>query len=656
MKKKIKVRFTIKLKLLVTFILLAIIPVITLGTISYFNAIKTVDTQISQTAAESIEILDDAITNLVQQKVADAEYFAEILSKENSSSQEGSDLRKRLNEYAALHPENHSIYLGTASGEMIQYPKKELPSGYDPRERDWYKDAINQSDVVISDAYQSSSGDNVVTISKKLKDGSGVIGINVKIDSLNTVTQKMTIGKEGYAILLGREKAYISHPTVKPGVVPTEPFIEKLYEKDSGQFNYDYEGDSKKMLFTTNKLTDWKVAGTIFNKEANEGASSIVTAIVIIEILAVVIGVFVAILVTRSITKPLNSLKNSAEVISKGDLTNDIAVKSNNELGELGHAFNSMKENLRELILQVDMNTEQVAASAEELSAASEETTTTTVYVGQSIQEMANGAQSQMTGMKQTADAMTSIVDKMAKISVHIDEVTEEAKKTEEHAEVGGVSVQQTVDQMQTISTYVNESDAIIQTLYSRSKEIDEIINVISGIAEQTNLLALNAAIEAARAGEQGKGFAVVAEEVRRLAEQSQQSAKQITTLIQDIQVNTKQSVEKMSQAAGSVEAGIQISTETITKFEEILKGVRKIGPQLNEVTNVSEFVSKEVQLVSQTTNKLADIARDNATSSDSIAASTQEQIASLEEVNLSAKSLAKMSEELQTLLRQFSV
>lgn len=651
-----KMKMTIQKKLLITFLLLVIIPVLTIGAVSYFSANKAISDQISYASEASVNLLNEYIDSTVEPKVKDAEFFAENIAVNKNSVKENSDLRKRLDEYASLHPETASIYVGTANGEMIQYPVKKLPDGYDPRERDWYKNADPTTETVISDAYLSASGEMVVTISKKLADGSGILGINLKVDSIKEVAQKVTIGKEGYGFILGRGKQYIYHPTKESGSEAKESFMSALYESESGHQNYELDGELKSMAFTTNKLTGWKIAGTMYKSEVDNASASIVKSSLIIQIFAILVGIAVAILVTRSIIRPLQKLKNSAQVISKGDLTAPIEVSSHDEIGELGTAFSDMKESLRGLISQVDSNTEQVAAAAEELSAASEETKTATVHVASSIQQIASGAEVQTTGMEKTAAAIEKVGQGINTIYNNVEMVNKEARLTADHAIEGGESVKKTVDQMTTIYNHVSESDQMIKSLNDRSKEINEISNVISGIAEQTNLLALNAAIEAARAGEQGKGFAVVAEEVRKLAEQSQTSAKQITGLIKDIQTSTEQTVDKMKQAAESVETGIEVSQEAIVKFNAIIEGIKNMAPKMDEVSHIVKGVNGEIQSVTATSFNLANIAKENTSASESVAASTEQQIAVLEEVTASAKSLANMSEELQELIRKFTV
>jgi len=208
---------------------------------------------------------------------------------------------------------------------------------------------------------------------------------------------------------------------------------------------------------------------------------------------------------------------------------------------------------------------------------------------------------------------------------------------------------------MQSIHVSVTESNQKIQTLHERSQQITSILDVITGIADQTNLLALNAAIEAARAGEHGKGFAVVADEVKKLAEQSQTSAKQIFELIHSIQLETEQSVTIMAKVSEDVQNGLQVSDEAISKFQVILTSMNDIMPKMNEVSSASDQMSASVQEVAAITEDLAFSAQGNATASEDVAASTEEQLASMEEINASAQALAHMADELKQLISQFN-
>ena len=239
-------------------------------------------------------------------------------------------------------------------------------------------------------------------------------------------------------------------------------------------------------------------------------------------------------------------------------------------------------------------------------------------------------------------------------LNLELSLVSNLSRQTMNHAEMGGKAVKNTVNQMNSISESVIESNEMIKSLNAHAKTVSTILNVITAIADQTNLLSLNAAIEAARAGEHGRGFSVVAEEVRKLAEQSQSSAKDIDTIVQGIQKDTENAVQKMALVTEDVKTGVQISNEAIEKFHEILKGTKEITPQMEEVSATTQQIASAIQELNATANELSFIAHENASTSEEVAASTEEQLASMEEISASAQALSSLAEELTQSIAQF--
>lgn len=388
-----------------------------------------------------------------------------------------------------------------------------------------------------------------------------------------------------------------------------------------------------------------------------ESTSAVKSAVIFISIgiiLAILIGIILSFQLIRSISKPLLELKEKAITVSKGDLTERIEVKSKDEIGQLGIAFNDMQESLKSLVQEVEQNAEQVAASAEELTASAEQTSAATEQVATAIQDVASSSEKQTHGIDKNVESLEEVSEGVNRIAENSMKVTELAHRTTMQAEEGGKAVTNTVSQMNSINNSVTESNVMIKSLYERSKEVSSILDVITGIADQTNLLALNAAIEAARAGENGKGFAVVADEVRKLAEQSQHSAKEIFEIVQGIQKDTENTVQIMGRVTDDVQNGVKVSQEAIEKFGQILQSTKEITPQMEEVSATAQQMSASLQEVASTGNELVIIAKGNAATSEEVAASTEEQLASMEEISSSAQSLASMAETLKVLISKF--
>ncbi|MBT9172830.1 MAG: Methyl-accepting chemotaxis protein McpB [Syntrophomonadaceae bacterium] len=320
----------------------------------------------------------------------------------------------------------------------------------------------------------------------------------------------------------------------------------------------------------------------------------------------------VGIYITRSITRPVAELVTSAKRLSEGDLTTDIAVLSGDEVGRLAEAFRKMSQQLRDLLRQIGLKADLVAASAQELSASSEQATSVST---------------------ENSATMNQISLTVGDVVASVQQIAAAATNATTVAEAGEKSVSRVAEQMKSITGSTAEIGKAIAGLSKKSKDINQITNLITGIADQTNLLALNAAIEAARAGEQGRGFAVVADEVRKLAEQSAKAAGKINELILDIQAEAGEAVEKMEQNGKDVVAGTQIAQEAGLSFREITGAVSGLTERLREITAAANQMVSGIH---------------------SVAAASEEQSAAAEEVASSSTSLAVLAEELNTLLGRF--
>ncbi|WP_102273686.1 methyl-accepting chemotaxis protein [Cytobacillus massiliigabonensis] len=648
----------IKTKLIAAFALILIIPAISIGSIAYITARDAVEHQVLDGIAESLDLLNLTIDDTLQPKVHDVKFLSESVTSLLYEGASSPDIREKLEQYVQLHPEALSMYVGTDEGLFIREPKVKMPDDYDPRKRDWYKESIEKKgEVVISAPYiAASTGDMVVTVSKTTKDGSGVLGVDIRLSYLQELTKQIKVGEEGYALILDENKKFIAHPTNSAGDEAKEGFYNKMFEQEEDQFDYVLDGKNKVMNFVTNEMTGWKIGGSLYTAEISAAAAPIFQKTILVIAVALVIGAFVVLFIIKSIIKPIKELKETAITISKGDLTQHVAVESNDEIGQLGMAFNDMQKSLSVLVQEVGQHAEQVSASAEELTASAEQTANATEQVAASIQEVASSAEKQTDGVEQIAKVLAGASENAVLIASHSMKVSELSNHTTVQAEMGGQAVTNTVAQMNSIHDSVKESNKMITSLHERSKEVRSILDVITGISEQTNLLALNAAIEAARAGEHGKGFAVVADEVRKLAEQSQSSAGQINEIIQGIQRDTESSVQIMARVTDDVQTGVEVSHEAIEKFNLILQSTKEVTPQMEDISATAQQMSAAIQEITSTANEMSAIAQGNAAMSEEVAASSEEQLATMEDISVSAKSLSSMSEELNTLISKFKL
>ncbi|HBV99211.1 MAG TPA: methyl-accepting chemotaxis protein [Desulfotomaculum sp.] len=323
---------------------------------------------------------------------------------------------------------------------------------------------------------------------------------------------------------------------------------------------------------------------------------------IIVSVVAVVVGIIISIVLSRSIRNPVAEMVSGANRFAGGDFTNEITVRSSDEVGDLAHSLNAMAGQLRGVILEVVTSSQTLAAHSEELAASAQEVNATAEEVASTTNEVAAMAEKSMDNAVKT---------------------TEESQKVVEVAETGGKVVRQTIEKISAIAESANKANESVQGLGSLSAKIGNITDVITGIAEQTNLLALNAAIEAARAGEQGRGFAVVAEEVRKLAEQSGSAAGEIGQLINQIRSGVETAIKSMEQGADDVRDGVSLASEaekaleriiqainTNIKFiEEIALGAKQTSEGVQQLSASNEQVTSTIQQVASATQELSDIA-----------------------------------------------
>ncbi|MGE5700969.1 MAG: methyl-accepting chemotaxis protein [Clostridia bacterium] len=391
--------------------------------------------------------------------------------------------------------------------------------------------------------------------------------------------------------------------------------------------------------------------------ETSAHVDKIKMLIITIGVVATVLGIGVALFMSRIITKPILTLAVAAERISSGDLTGEeIKVKSGDEIGELAHAFNTMKRNLYELIRKVGKGAEQLAASSEELYAGTEQVAAASTEVAEKMQGLANNS----THAAQTGEESARSVEEAAlgvqRIAVSSSSVSESSHGSMVEAKQGHEAIQQVINQMSHIRETVHGSAVLVEELGNQSQQISQITQVISDITAQTNLLALNAAIEAARAGEHGRGFAVVADEVRKLAEESNESAVKIVRLIEEIQTGVNKVIHSMQKGTEEVETGVELIHGAGESFERILSSIQNVSSQIDEISATSEELSANTQQVAASAETMSAMAKGAAADSQSVAAVTEEQLASMEEIRAVSESLSRMALELQDAVRQFKV
>ncbi|WP_348711838.1 methyl-accepting chemotaxis protein TlpC [Bacillus subtilis] len=422
----------------------------------------------------------------------------------------------------------------------------------------------------------------------------------------------------------------------------------------------DVAGSSYQTAYMPLKDQNGNIIGMLYTG-ANQSilaslTQSLFTQFATVLVIVIMVSVILVLVFTRKINKRLNALKSAFESAGNGDMTIEVSDKTGDELSELSVYYNKMRMKLNDTIQTVQQSALQLASASQQLSAGAEETNQASEKITEAVQQIANGAQDQITRIENSESSLKQASADIRDISANTAAIADKGQLAQSKADIGQKEIANVQAQMDAIHQSIQKSGEIIHQLDGRSKQIEQILSVITQIADQTNLLALNAAIEAARAGEQGKGFAVVADEVRKLAEESQQSAGQISKLIIEIQKDMNRSARSVEHVKTEAAEGVTMIQRTKDAFKEIAAATGEISAEISDLSaSVTNISASAHQINDSFAANTADI-KESTKNTRQAAALTEEQFAAMEEITAASETLSQLAEELTGIISQFKM
>ncbi|MBP1948024.1 methyl-accepting chemotaxis protein [Virgibacillus litoralis] len=558
-----------------------------------------------------------------------------------------------------------NIYTGVElSSETTIYPETDLPDDFDPRERDWYKAALEaDGEVIWTQPYvDAASGKTIVTAAQsysKYGQVVGVIGADVLVDTLISMTNNIQTGESGYAMIIDQQGTFIAHPNDELVGKSAEKaaFYSKLSSNgENGVIEYTENDEGKILGFTTNNTTGWVLGETVFKSDFSDQASSILIPIIATLLIILLLAIVISFFTTRRITKPIKNLQGTMKEVENGNLLAKTTIQTHNEIGQLSESFDNMLQQMRMMMIKIKDVSFNVSEASQTLVASAEENTASSNEVATTMEQIATGAGEQSEIMEQNAAATEKLSTLIKQIEEYNKKVYDEARVMDEVSEKGAETVSGLRKQSEETGQITSEVVRAIQSLDDKSTNINEIVTKIADIASQTNLLALNAAIEAARAGENGRGFAVVADEVRKLAEQSESALGDISTLIGEMQAETKHSVTLIGKTNKVIQTQSQSVGETEQAFTSIQQTIHTNNQLINKVMDIMETIISQEQIISGNTQSIASISEETAAGTEETSASIEEQTASMEQLNHLAEELETYAIEMQQQVNKFKI
>ncbi|MDD2914205.1 MAG: HAMP domain-containing methyl-accepting chemotaxis protein [Gallionella sp.] len=391
---------------------------------------------------------------------------------------------------------------------------------------------------------------------------------------------------------------------------------------------FDQESESISEALTKFREQQIAEANQVVDNTASS-ASSTMRVMIIGGIVAALLAAFLSVLITRSVIVPMGMMKSTIVEIGKnGDFTRRVALDSRDEVGETARSFNELIGNLQTAFHQMHDCIDRIFDASRALSTSSQQVAASSAHQSEAASAIAA-----------TVEQVTASINH---VSDSVQEALQVSRRSGDLSDQGSEIIHNAATEMQQIAETVRQTSGSIENLGQQSSQISSIVQVIKEIAEQTNLLALNAAIEAARAGEQGRGFAVVADEVRKLAERTAISTKEISLMIDTIQTTASVAVTSMSSAVNQVSSGAALAQQAGDAINQIKEESNRV------ITTVSGISAALVEQSSASNNISANVEK--------VAQMTEENHAATESTADAANNLAQLADNMRTAIDRFKI
>ena len=665
----IRVKRSIRKIILSIFVIILLITQLVTGVATYSRSEEI----IRENMIVATDELNEEIRIATENYLESYEHVIKTLALEDSIRNAKDNIEdemralRTLDNYIKSYHDILFIYVATEDGRMIMKPDDDLDEDYDPRVTSWYKDAVKAGDFIWTNPYMDDTIDKIVVSAcmpvyndnGKL---TGVIALDLDLEAINNQTSEITIGQKGYPIIVDSENVIMAHkdPSKLGTKLTTRVLVDALRDETNEGVTYSYENngrlDEKYASITRIEQNGWAVLATAYFDEIAEDLRSIIVINVVASSLALVLATLLIYLLTKGFINNIRKLLISMQTVRTGDLSNKSNISSKDEIGVLSSFFDDTIEDLGRLVSNVKGVSNNLTQASQNLAATSEEVSASSDEVAKTVEDIAIGAQDQAEDSEKAAMIVSELSEKVELLNQLKVSMLDSAKSLQNANYAGLTSVDELKEKNNESMNANLEIENVIGQLNDQTATIGSILDSILSIAVQTNLLALNASIEAARAGEHGRGFAVVADEIRKLAEESSQSANEVREIIQNIENDSRKTVESMGELKLISSSQNEAVIKVIDAFNELKKVDELISENIEKISESVVGLSEDKDSIVSSIENISAVSEETAAASEEVTASMQQQVHAIEEVAKSAQSLNEISIGLSEEISKFKI